>query len=320
MKKAAIGSDDDRKALADLIALPLSKDVNTVSASGHSEPAPLKAGAKPAPTPARGHGVSATVGNALANLGWSVIGFDDGADALTKQLKDFVAVYNRKGLRAPLKKALGKDDAYLPAIKVTAAPASLGKGAFEVEIKLDLPDDAPLAFTDEGDDGAPRKGKAKPAKPAKAAKTTMTLHILLAVDGKGAWVGFGTNRDDVIKHLLMSKSGAPDADTIASRPGLEPLKNGKSISAGFLTLTTFLHAVDNALSGEMATSPTELAMMKRVLTQIPHKGETPIFLTTTATAGAAPRVEMKVEMTKGSFEDLGAMVRQGMDAFQSGKP
>jgi len=320
LKKLAIGSDDDRKALAELITLPLGKDVNTVSASGHSGPIAPKAGAKPAPVVDHGRGPAARLSGALGNLGWYVVGFDDGADVLTKQLKDFVAVYNRKGLRAPLKKALGKDEAYMPTVKVVAAPASLGKGALDVEVKFDIPDDD--AFTDDGAAALGRApgGKAKPVKLAKNAKTTLTFHLLLVVDGKGAWVGFGGNRDDVVKHLLMSKSGAPDADTIAARPGLESLKGGKNLSAGFLTLNTFIKAVENGLSGEMASKPTELAMMKRVISQIPNKGDTPIFLTTTVAAGAAPRVEMKLEMTKGSFEDLGSMVRQGMDALLPGKP
>ncbi len=307
MKKLAVGSDDDRKALANLIALPLSKDTNTVSASGHSDPVAPKAGAKPAP--AQGRGPAARLASTLANLGWYVVGFDDGADALAKQLKDFVAVYNRKGLRDAVKKELGKDDAYLPAVKVVAAPASLGKGAFDIEVKLDLPDDD--AFS--GAQGAK-------VKPPKKAKTTLTFHLLLMVDGKGAWVGFGGNRDDVVKHMLMSKSGSPDSETIASRPGLEPLKNGKNVSAGFFTLNAFIKAVENGLNSEMAGKPNELAEVKRVMSQIPNKGDTPIFLTTTAAPGAAPRIEMKLEMTKGSFEDIGSMVNQAMGSFMRGNP
>lgn len=305
MKKLAIGSDDDRKALADLIALPLSKDTNTVSASGYSTPVAPKAGA----APAQGRGPAARLADAIGNLGWYVMGFDDGADALAKQLKDFVAVYNRKGLRAPLKKELGKDDAYLPTVKVVAAPASLGRGAFDIEVKFDLPND-------DTSSGAP----GVKAKPAKNARTTLTFHLLLLVDGKGAWVGFGGNRDEVVKHLLMSKSGAPDAETIASRPGLEPLKSGKSLSAGFFTLNSVLKAVENGLGSEMASKPTEFTEMKRVMSQIPNKGDTPIFFTTTAAAGAAPRVEMKLEMTKGAFEDIGSMVNQAMGSFMRGKP
>lgn len=323
MKKLAVGSDDDRKALADLIALPLGKDVNTVSASGHSAPPAAKPAAKAAP-PGSFRGPSARLSSTLGSLGWYVMGTDDGADVLAKQLKDLVAVYNRKGLHEPLKKALGKDATYLPTLKLVTAPAALGKGALDVEIKLDLPEDEVSRFENEGDDvrGPATRGKpAKPIKPAKAAKkTTLTFHILLMVDGKTAWVGFGGNRDDVVSHMVMSKSGSPDSATIASRPGLDQLKNGKNVSAGFLTLNTFLNAVESGLDSAMGGKPSELAEAKRVISRIPNRGDTPIFLSTTTTGGATPRVEMKLEMMKGSFEDLGSMVNQAMGAFMRGKP
>lgn len=335
MKKLGVGSDDDRKALADLVALPLSKDTNTVSASGHSAPAAApaaKGGAKPAPAkagaPAGRPGPSSRFAAGLANMGWYVVGFDDGADALAKQLKDLVAVYNRKGLHDPLKKALGEDAIYLPTIKIVPAPAALGKGALDVEVKIDIPDDD--AFTDRAAAAMETAKPAKPAKPlklAKNAKTTLTFHILLVSEGKAAWVGFGGNRDDVVKHMLMSKTGSPDTETIASRPGLEPLKSGKNMSGGFFTLNTFLKAFEGGLdsyenksSGLGNLAGGEAAVIKQVISQIPNKGETPIFLTTTTTGGATPRAEMKVEMTKGSFEDIGSMVNQAMGAFMRAKP
>jgi hypothetical protein len=331
MKKVGVGSDDDRKALAELVAMPLSKDVNTVSSSGHSDPVPAKAGAKPAaatkPAPAH-HGSSGAIVTAVQNLGWYVTGFDDSADAIAKQLKDFVAVYNRKGLHDPLKKALGDDATFLPTIKLVTAPAGLGKGALDIEIKLDVPDDEPWKPPPGVllDDQAPRGGKGgKPAKPVKVAakpktKTTLTLHLLLAIDGKAAWIGMGGDRDDVVKHMLMSKSGSPDSETIASRPGLEPLKNGKNLSGGFLTLNTFLKAVENGMGAALADKPSELAEAQHMMSQLPNKGETPIFITTITTAGGTPRTEVKLEMTKGSFEDVGSIVNQAMGAFMRAKP
>ena len=314
MKKLDVGSDADRKALADLVALPLSKDTNTMSASGHSGAAAPKPGAGLKPGPASHVVTSAGLASTFANLGWTVVGFDDGADAVTKQLKDFVAVYNRKGLRDPLKKALGDDAAYLPTVKIVAAPAALGKGTLAVEVKFDLPDDSVDSIIARGSPGP----KSKPAKVI--TKTTLTFHLLLVTEGKTAWFGFGVNRDDVVKHMLMSKSGSPDSETIASRPGLEPLKSGKNMSGGFFTLNTFLKALEGGISTGLADQPAQLAEAKRVMSQIPNKGETPIFLTSTTTGGATPRTELKVEMTKGSFEDIGSMVNQAMGAFMRAKP
>lgn len=327
MKKAGVGSDDDRKALADLVAMPLGKDTNSMSSSGHSDAPAGKPAAAPKPGSPAPVVTSAKLASALGNLGWYVMGFDDGADAIAKQLQDLVAVYNRKGLHDPLKKALGNDAVYLPTVKIVAAPAALGKGALDIEVKLDLPDDAVprVGFPgDEGNDvrrpGSKPVKPVKPAKPAASGKKTLTFHMLLVTEGKTAWFGFGGDRDDVVKHLLMSKSGAPDTGTIASRPGLEPLKSGKNLSGGFFTLNTFLKAVESGMSTSLADKPSELAEAKRVMSQIPNKGETPIFFTTTSTGGATPRSEMKLEMTKGSFEDIGSMVNQAMGAFMRAKP
>ena len=330
MKKAGVGSDDDRRALADLVAMPVGKDVNTMSSSGHSDPPAAKPAATAKPGAAQTAATPGKLASTLGNLGWYVTGFDDGSDAIAKQLQDLVAVYNRKGLHDPLKKALGNDAVYLPTVKIVAAPAALGKGALDIEVKLDLPDDADHSVGFPGDEGNDVRGPGskpvkpvKPVKPAKAAargKTTLTFHMLLVTEGKTAWFGFGGDRDDVVKHLLMSKSGAPDTGTIASRPGLEPLRNGKNLSGGFFTLNTFLKAVENGMSTSLASSPSELAEAKRVMSQIPNKGETPIFFTTTSTGGATPRTEMKLEMTKGSFEDIGSMVNQAMGAFMRAKP
>ena len=318
MKKVAIGSDDDRKALADLIAMPLGKDVNTMSSSGHSEPAAAKPGAKSVAAKAAPTGrpsKSAKLISTIENLGWYVMGFDDGADVVVKQIKDFVAVYNRKGLQDPLKKALGDDATFLPTVKLVAAPASLGKGALDMEIKLTLPEEDKLPKSATSQDLAP---KAKPR--GKVKTTTLTLHLLLAVDGKTALLGFGGNRDDVVKHMMMSRSGSLETDTITSRPGLEALKSGKNLSGGFFTLNTFLKAIESGMGTGAAADPTMVVEMKRLTSQLPNKGDTPMFLTTTSTGGATPRVEMKLEMTKGSFEDLGAMTNQALGPILRGTP
>ena len=318
MKKVAIGSDDDRKALADLIAMPLGKDVNTMSSSGHSEPAAAKPGAKSVAAKAAPTGrpsKSAKLISTIENLGWYVMGFDDGADVVVKQMKDFVAVYNRKGLQDPLKKALGDDATFLPTVKLVAAPASLGKGALDMEIKLTLPEEDKLPKSAASQNVAP---KAKPK--GKVKTTTLTLHLLLAVDGKTALLGFGGNRDDVVKHMMMSRSGSLETDTITSRPGLEALKSGKNLSGGFFTLNTFLKAIESGMGTGAAADPTMVVEMKRLTSQLPNKGDTPMFLTTTSTGGATPRVEMKLEMTKGSFEDLGAMTNQALGPILRGTP
>ena len=60
-----------------------------------------------------------------------------------------------------------------------------------------------------------------------------------------------------------------------------------------------------------------LADITNTLNNLPHKGDTPIFLTSTATlshggrdphAPDGPRGEIVVNMSRGSFEDMGAIL------------
>jgi hypothetical protein len=52
--------------------------------------------------------------------------------------------------------------------------------------------------------------------------------------------------------------------------------------------------------------------MASTLNNLPHKGDTPIFVTSEATPGAGPRGELTLQVQKGSFEDLGVMLMTGL--------
>lgn len=301
--KEQVGSADDRKALADLIATPIGKDTNSVQASGHIDAPPPKADAKPKasadPT------AQQLVDSALNGVGWSLLGLDEGPDAMTKWLKDVVAVSNRRGLMDRLKKELGPDARFLPTARLTAAPATLGKGALGVEIKFDIPPETPVP---------PPKGTKKPSSPgpAKPERVAFSLHVLLMPDGKSTWLAFGFHKDELIKHLLMARSTAPQGDSLASRPDLEPLRSGKNMSGGFFSLAMFTKVADVGANGPAAMMG--LGELSSILKRMPNKGETPIFFTTAVTAGNAPRTEMALQVAKGSVQDLGALL---MGVFQS---
>jgi hypothetical protein len=305
--KFQIGSADDRKALADLIAAPIGKDTNTVSASGHgaSPPAKPKAATKPGDDPPR-QTVQQKVDDVVTNLGWTLIGFDQPPDAIAKWLKDVVAVYGRKGLIDPVKKALRQEARFLPTIKVVGAPASLGKDAFAVEIKGDFLSEVPPAppKIKAGPAGGGSKKPPEPVSklppPPKPEKVTFTLHIVLMPDATSTWIAFGPNKDELVKHLLMAKTGAPTEATLATRPGLESLRAGKNMSGGFFTLALFSKLLRLGDSGRRAGREDPLSAIK----DTPHGGATPIFFTSTVTPGNAPKTELTVKLSKDSVEDL----------------
>jgi hypothetical protein len=301
LAKLQIGSANDRKAFADLIAIPLGKDANTVQASGHSDAPPPKAGEK---TPAIDQQtVRQKVDDFIGSLGWTVIGVDEDSDAIRKWLRDLVEVYGRKGLLDPLRKELGTDARFLPSMRMVPPPAALGKRALDVEIKFDVPPEKPVPLPA----SAGKKGAPSPAPAAtKAERLTFSLHILLMLDGKNTWLAFGANKDELVKHLSMTKSTAPESDSLASRAGLEPLRTSKNMSGGFFMLSAFTKAVGFGFRGlEAAEDRNQLTSLLR---RMPNKGETPIFITTTGSAASPPQGEVTLRVDKGSIEDLGALL------------
>lgn len=291
--KLGVGSAADRKALADLFTVVTSKDATSVTAKGRVElPKPAKASKQ------------ADVDSVLNNaLGWYLIGVDQPSAPLAKQLKDFVAVANRKGLIDPIKKELGPEGSKLiPSIKTVAAPAPLGKDAIDVEVKVaNVPANALSKLSG-------RKGEAK-AKDA-GEKITVTLHVLLMADGNNTWIGFGANRDAVVKHMLISKSGAPDTDTIATLPGLDTLKSAKNISGGYMTLAPIISSVVHSPALQDKGQASE--EVARIAAGMPNKGLSPIFLQSHGAGGASPFFDLELDVSKETLQDISYLVQAAL--------
>lgn len=297
LTKENVGKPADRKALADLLSMPLGKDTSQVSASGRGAMPPVKPGTSSAQQ----------IFDQMVEswIGWTLVGVDEGPAVMTKYLKDLVAVYNRPGLLGALKKELGDDGKLLPSVKTVAAPKELGKSSLDVEIKFtNFP--APNQF-------APppmSKGAAKPQ------TISLTVHLLLMGEDKATWVAIGTDRAELVKQLSAVKAGAPDAGTIASRPGLEPMKSGKLVSGGFLTLAPMTRAFSsgiNVFSQVLGGGGNpEIQQIMNTLNNLPHKAEGPIFITSQARGGNAPRAEVSLNLSKPVLEDLGALIMAGM--------
>jgi hypothetical protein len=277
----------DAKAVADLLAIVSPKDANTAQASGHVE-------VKIPTTPPKPQQAMEAMVNSY--LGWYLVGVDDGGDAMAKWVSASVAAFNRAAVQKQLKFHLKDEAKHIPQIRVSPGPPQLGKGSLDVEIKVNEIDAPDFAV------GAKRGDK-----------VTFTGHILVMIDKKSSWVGFATNRDELVKRMVMVKEGAPDAVTLATRGGLEPLKNGKYMSAGYVTILPFTKAMATAVgliaAGGMMPFSGEIS---RTLGNLPHKGESPVFVTTTVTGGDKARVDLAFNVGKGTIEDLGALVQTGL--------
>lgn len=349
MTKLNIGKPADRKALVDLIQMPFSKNANSVQATGFfNEPAPT--GSKPAASKPSASLLQQTIESTMNNLvGWSLFGVDEGPEQLSKMLKRFVDVYSKQvALTAAREKAearvkdpkgralweltdkerearekklpprsiltIALDEANLelktlPTMKLVKAPAALGKDALDIEIKL-----ADLPLPD--DDLGALDGSGRPDPKKKKETLSLTFHLLLMADGATTWLAFGQNQSDLVKRLLSVKAGALDTDTLATRAGLEPLKTGKLMSGGFITLSP-ITKMATAVTGALLTlapggMPPQVNEIMRMLQALPHRGETPIFFTSEITAGDAPRSSMSFSIPKAAMEDIGALVMGGV--------
>jgi hypothetical protein len=289
-----IGSAADRKAVADLIRIPIGSDVATVTASGDI----ADAGTVRSTAQQRF--------DAKINkwLGWNLFGVEEGPDSLTKFFKDVVSTYERKGLTDPIRKELGSDAKMMPTIKLVPAPAPLGPGALDIEVKVaDLP---AREFLD--DDDTVAKDAASKKKPE---KVTFSAHLLLMPDGKRTWIALGVNRDELVKRLRTVKSDAPDSGTIAARSDLEMLKSSRHMSAGFTTLRGILGSFES-FGGMGRSLPSEARRVLQALPSMPNRGETPLLLTTSVTTGNTARIESSFKIPKGAFEDLGSLMMKSM--------
>ncbi len=108
------------------------------------------------------------------------------------------------------------------------------------------------------------------------------------------------------------KNGAPEANTLKTRPGLEALQNAKVVSGGFVTIAPMTRSVGSSLGlymGRGAGGAPDAQQAANVLNGLPHKGQGPIFITTNARGGNAPRGQFSLNITKPAVEDFGALVK-----------
>jgi hypothetical protein len=319
MEKLQIGSAADRKALADLLeASTMPKDTSTVQSSGHGA---VKQDQKAVPINPR-DSLPQKMRSVIGGLGWSMTGYEQSPEVLTRWLKDLVAVYNRKGLIDPLKKELGADARFLPAVRLVPAPPPLGKDALAIEIKLDAPLDSPSSTAK---DVKATKGVKAPPAPAgvKGERLTFTLHLLLMADGKNTWLAFGPDKDDLLRHLAMVKSTASEGDSLTARPGLDLLRGGKNAVGGFMTVSSFTSVLIAGIGALPDMSVASRAMA--VVNRMPHKGETPIFITSAISPTDTSAGDVTVRLSKESLEDLSAIIGglsalAGADAQQMPPP
>ena len=119
-------------------------------------------------------------------------------------------------------------------------------------------------------------------------------------------------------------SGAAATTTLSTRSGLQDLKLGRTLSGGFLTVGYFTRAVTSGVSKYLSKakgSDAEGQQLLAMLGTLPHKGETPILLTSTAVPeGAGTRGELTLAIPKDAVEDVSSLVMNVTRMAKAKKP
>jgi hypothetical protein len=290
----------DRRAVLDLFGTGW-RDLQWVWASGRVDAVPDK---KPLPGP---------LGDTFY-LG----GFQGAAEPLVAWLRSLAAAYNRPQVQALLRRKL-KDalkEAPLPTLRVAATPKGLPRGTLVLSGLLTLPASAGQLLKQETKaSGAQGKGKAAGKR---GAGTPFPYHVVvmpqgvppidsrMRIDGGGerTWLAMGAHLPTLVRRLKEQAQPAEER-TLAKRPGLADLRTGGVISAGFVTLASFVEQIGRALA-EAGKGPPD--RMARLLAAAPHHGETPITFLTRTTDGPVLSRELVLRVPRPAIEDIVSMI------------
>lgn len=269
-----IGTDAERKKVTALIDFPLAPNLAFVSGSG------TKHTTKAAPRKTDDEKIAAAND---AQFGWRLYGFGQKADGITKWIKDAVAAYNQAGIQ----KELGKASTNLPTLKTPTPPASLGKGAYELDLEVKL-------------------GKDK--------KKSLTFYLLVMADGEDSWLAIGANRDELVARLEMVKSGAAADKTLVQKKGFDT--TAKHTMAGFWTLESFRALGMSVLStaggkGQGGGADALLDAsdnLDKLFESLPNKGGSPMQYAVTMTSTTPLVSSFVMNIPQGTVADAKALV------------
>ena len=176
-------------------------------------------------------------------------------------------------------------------MKPGKAPASLGAGAKAFDL---------LVVTKEKRD-------------KKEIKKELTYTFVVAPDGDSTWVATGFEPSELAERIASVKAGQ---SALSGRADLVSLKQGSYSGAAFLSARALRSSAMGFLTMRMPManagqdeSDVILEAAKKADTiydGLPSKGRSPIFFRTGA---SATKVELGIEIPKGTFDEISAAVK-----------
>lgn len=268
----------DRKAVVDLFERLFDGSPMSVSASGHIDPAN---------TPAGGTEFDRIRETAAASLGWQLIGIEEPPTRVDGWLRDLANVYRRPAIQTWLRNKTKLDNASMPKVQYGALQAAGLQGLKSLQITI------PATAFDRT-----IKGQPKP----------FTYYIMVLPHGSRTWVAMGADKATLETQLRAVKSGS---GTIEGRAGLEPLKAGRYVSGGYMTMAGIAaQATGSMLQGldRGGFRNSEMEQVLNALARMPNHGETPILLMSQVQDGSPARVKIQFLVNRGTIDDLRSFI------------
>jgi hypothetical protein len=238
-------------------------------------------------------------------FGWRVTELPGDPKPVLSVFDGLTAAFGSRDFARIMKQRAQVDEKVWPKFSAHAASLHGFKGSakvYHVEIPrslLELLVSSHVAMAKDFEDAL-----AAPLPKGKAAVKSVPLSLIVASDGSHTFVGASADEKALIKRLESLKD--PKPPTLQTRAGLEGLRSTPHASAGFLSLRGF---------AEMFGLPGQSG---KVLSALPHQGETPMLCFNDETS-EGPDSTLSVVVPRAAIEDIGALVPLvALTAKQSG--
>jgi len=222
-------------------------------------------------------------------FGWQVAAIEGEPKGLISVFDGLQGILGSRDLAHLLKTRANLDASLLPKFSSHGAQVrgfKSGAKAYRLDISREL-----------FEKYAKGKLKLEPAAKGKTLAKTVPISIVLAYDGERTWVGVCPDEKAMIKRLESLKD--PKAPVLRTREGLEALKSTPRAAGGFLTLARF--------AGQLGALGARDADALKLLTALPHHGETPVLFSYDLSA-SGPEITTSLTLPRATAEDLGALV------------
>lgn len=242
---------------------------------------------------------------------WSLTGVDVPSDAWAKWLREGSAAANKVMAFAKAKDKDGKKTADMPKVSFSTNAAGFPKGSSVLEIDITKLGGG-LARAKEPPVAVDERGKpAKPAKPpvTAAPKTRKFFMVVVPDGGSFTWLAFGQSLADLKKAVAAAHSSGAKEGTLAARTDLEPLKAATFTGGGFIALPPQTVPALLGLGKSHGELPKDaVAAAEKLYSVAPNKFTTPQLLFLSGEAGSTPSIGMRMEVQKGTLEDVVALL------------